>query len=205
MLLAAFAALAVAVVRGSASRAFKGAAAGAVIALLAESSIDWTFSFPALTAAAFLVAGAAAHRNGALARSSGRTAVVVAGVAVAALVAFAGPYFSAHDVQVANASGTSSDRAWTLLRRARAFDPWNADALHAQGQLAEGAHEYDLAARLYLRAADLSRNAWSEQYARARALRSGGHVAAAKSVCAAAQHMNPLEPLLERGACDFGG
>ena len=206
LLLGAFGVLAVAMVRGSAPRAFKAAAAAAVIALVAESSIDWTFSFPALTAAAFLVAGAAAaHRNGALARSSGRIAALAAGAAVAALVSFAGPYFSARDVQVANASGTSSDRAWTLLRHARAFDPWNPDALDAQGQLAENAHEYDLAARLYLHAARLSRNSWSEQYARARALRSGGHVAEAKAVCAVAQHLNPLEPLLDRGACDFGG
>jgi Flp pilus assembly protein TadD len=123
---------------------------------------------------------------------------------VVALVAFAGPYFSAHDVAVANASGTSVDRSWTLLRHAKAFNPWNPAVPAAQGQLAENAHEFALAARLYGRAAELSRNAWAEEYARARALRSGGQIAAAKAACATARRLNPLEPLLERGACDFG-
>ncbi|HEY2777670.1 MAG TPA: O-antigen ligase family protein [Gaiellaceae bacterium] len=201
-LVAGFGALAFAVVRGTAGRGIKGAAAGAVLALLVQASIDWTFSFPALVVPTFLVAGAAAARG---ARGAPDLGVVIAwiGAALVALVALAGPYLSAHEVSAAKAS-SSRDAAWSLLRRARGFDPWNAEAFDAQAGVAQAAGEYRRAADLYARAADLSRNAWAEEYRRARALRALGDTTAAKAACARALRLNPVEPLVERGACDFG-
>jgi tetratricopeptide (TPR) repeat protein len=172
------------------------------VVLVAESSIDWTFSFPSLVLATFLVAGAAA---GVETRRAAGTAATVAwsAVTLAALAAFAGPFFSAHDVSAAAAPGTPPARAWTLLRHARAFDPWSAEVYDAQGEHAEAAKQYALAARLYLRSAELSRNEWAEQYRRARALRAGGSIAAARAACRRAQYLNPVEPLVGQGACDF--
>jgi hypothetical protein len=120
---------------------------------------------------------------------------------VAALVAFAGPYLAAHDVSVATASSTSTARAWTILRHARGFDPWSAEVADAQGQVAEEAGSYLLAAQEYGRAVGLSRNAWAEEYRQARALREAKLGADADAACRRARVLNPLEPLLDKGAC----
>ena len=201
-LAAGFIALALAVVRGEAPRGVKAASGAAVLALLIQASIDWTFSFPALVVPAFLVAGAATAR-GARGVPNWGDSIAWTGATLVALVCFAGPYLSTHEVSAAKAS-TSRDDAWSLLRRARGFDPWNAEAFNAQAGVAEKATEYRRAAALYARAAQLSRNAWAEEYRRARALRAGGDIPAAKGACARALHLNPIEPLVERGACDFG-
>jgi tetratricopeptide (TPR) repeat protein len=204
VLVAAFALLAVALARSPASRGLKAAAAGAAIALVAQASIDWTFSFPALLVQAFLVVGAVAGGRARAGPPAGTLAAVGwTTAAVAALVLFAGPYLASHDLSAARASTTPRAEAWTLLRHARAFDPWNPDVLDAQGQEAEDAGRYDLAATLYGRAAKLSRNAWVEHYRRARALRSAGRTAEARTACSLARRLNPVEPLLDRGACSF--
>lgn len=202
-LVAGFGALGLAVMRGAAPRAARAAALGSVVALVVQASIDWTFSFPALVAPAFLVAGAAAARAAPRAAPDLGIALAWIGATLVALVAFAGPYLSNHEVSAA-AAATSRDRAWTLLRHARGFDPWNPEAVDAQAAVALEAGEHRRAADLYARAADLSRNAWAEEYRRAQALRTGGDVRAAKAACARALYLNPVEPLVERGACDFG-
>jgi hypothetical protein len=191
--------LGVGLVRGRAPRGERAAAGAVVVALLAQASIDWTFSFPALVAASLLVAGAASGPG----RVRARATLVAAGaslVAVVLLVALAGPYLATTELAHAK-SATTSDRAWQLLRHAHAFDPWNADVVDYQGQVAEGAGRFRQAARLYAKAETLTRLSWVEEYRRARAFRAGGFSAASKAACRRAQSLNPLEKLLTEGPC----
>jgi tetratricopeptide (TPR) repeat protein len=208
---AAFAAflvlLAIALVRGRAPRGDRAAGAAVLVALLAQASIDWTFSFPALVATTLLVAGAAAGPAAGRLSISARSATGTAGVtvlALAMLVAFAGPYLATHDLSRARAAKADPDRAWRLLRQARGFDPWNAEVVDYQGQVAEGAGRFRQAAGLYSDAAALARLSWAEEYRRARALRSGGFIPASRAACRRAQFLNPLERLLEQGPCESG-
>ncbi|MGH3024990.1 MAG: O-antigen ligase family protein, partial [Gaiellaceae bacterium] len=204
---AAFAAflvfLAVALVRGRAPLADRAAGGAVVVALLAQASIDWTFSFPALVVATLLVAGAAAGRGGGVAHAA-KTAAGGMVVAVAVLAALAGPYLATHDLSRARSAKTTSARTWDLLRKARGFDPWNADVVDYQAQVAEGAGRFQQAAGLYGEAAKLARLSWVEEYRRARALRSGGFIPASRAACRRARSLNPLERLLEQGPCRSG-
>jgi hypothetical protein len=191
--------LAIGLVRGRASRAGRAAAAAVLVALLAQASLDWTFSFPALVAAALLVAGAATGRGSIRVRAAPASLALTA-VAAAALVSLGGPYLATHDLSRAREAATP-DRAWQLLRRARGFDPWNAEVIDYQAQVAENAGRFREAAALYGHASTLARISWAEEYRRARALREGGFIPASKEACLRARSLNPLEPLLTRGLC----
>jgi O-Antigen ligase len=184
-------------------RAPRAAGAAVLVALLAQASIDWTFSFPALVAASLLAVGAAMGRG--TLRAS-RPLPILGGVVVslAVAVALAGPYLAERDLRRARAASTPADRAWQLLRDARAYNPWSPGVVDYQGELAEDDGRFRQAADLYGKAEKLSRLSWVEEYRRARALRSGHLVADAKVACKRAQELNPLEQLLERGPCDFG-
>jgi tetratricopeptide (TPR) repeat protein len=127
-------------------------------------------------------------------------AAVASVLAVVMLVALAGPYLATTELAHAK-SATTSDRAWQLLRHAHAFDPWNADVVDYQGQVAESAGRFRQAAQLYAKAETLTRLSWAEEYRRARALRAGGFSAASKAACRRAQSLNPLEKLLTEGPC----
>ena len=194
------ASLAVAVVRGPGPRAARAAAAGAVVALLGQASVDWTFSFPALVVAVLLVAGAAIGPGSLTVRT---TPVVLGGAAmgVAALVAFAGPYLATRHLADAKQAATT-EKAWGLLRQARGFDPWSAEVVDYQGQIAEEDGRYQEAARLYAHAETLARLSWVEEYRRARAFREGGFTPEATAACLRARELNPLEHLLDHGACE---
>ena len=193
----------IALAKRGAARAGRAAGAGVLVALLAQASIDWTFSFPALVAASLLAVGAATGRG---TLRAARPLPILAGVAVslAVAVALAGPFLAERDLHRARAGSTPADRAWQLLRDARAFNPWSPGVIDYQGELAEDAGHFRQAADLYGKAEKLSRLSWVEEYRRARALRSARLVAEAKVACKRAQELNPLEQLLERGPCDFG-
>lgn len=191
--------LLVGLVRGRGPRSARAAAAAAVIVLVAQASVDWTFSFPALVAAVLLVAGAATGPG--LLRVRATPAVLGgAAVAIAALVALGGPYLATRHLSDAKGAATPQ-KAWDLLQKARGLDPWNAEVVDYQGQVAEDAGRYREAARLYGRAATLARLSWVEEYRRARALHEGQFIPEAKAACLRAQALNPLERLLEQGPC----
>jgi hypothetical protein len=198
---AAFVALLfVGLARGRGPRAARAAAAGTLVVLIGQASVDWTFSFPALVAASLLVVGAAIGRGSLTLRATPAVAGAAA-IAVVALVALAGPYLATRHLADAKAAATYQ-RSWDLLRQARGFDPWSAEVVDYQGQVAEEAGRYEEAARLYGHAVTLARLSWVEEYRRARALREGRFIAAATAACLRARALNPLETLLDHGACE---
>jgi hypothetical protein len=190
----------VGLVRGRGPRAARAAAAGVVVALVGQASVDWTFSFPALVVAVLLVAGAAIGPGSLTVRA---TPAVLGGAAVGviALALLAAPYLANRHLADARAAATSQ-KAWDVLRQARGFDPWSAEVVDYQGQVAEDAGRYQEAARLYAHAATLARLSWVEEYRRARALREGHFTSAATAACLRARALNPLERLLDHGACE---
>jgi hypothetical protein len=190
----------VGLIRGRGSRAARAAAAGALVALVGQASVDWTFSFPALVVAVLLVVGAAIG-PGTLRVRATPGVLGAAAIGLVALLAFAGPYLANRHLADAKGAATSQ-KAWDLLRQARGFDPWNADVVDYQGQVAEVAGRYQEAARLYAHAATLARLSWVEEYRRARALREGHFTPAATAACLRARALNPLEQLLDHGACE---
>jgi hypothetical protein len=182
------------------------AAVAALTALVVESSVDWTWSFPGLVAPVLLVAGAAAPRRAAPASSPSRVRVAAAGVLTAAAVGAVGLPFGAD--REATAAAAALDRhdpaaALASLARARAFDRWNPDAALLRGLAASELGHPRAAAAAYGRAARLSSRPWVGLYERARVERAAGLPAASRD-CAAALAENPLEPALREGVCASG-
>jgi hypothetical protein len=177
------------------------AAASAALAIfLLQASVDWTFSFPALVAAVLLVLGASAGPS--RSRPTGVVAAAGAiGVAAVLLLMLAGPLFSARALAQSMAAADDPPRAWQLASRARTFDRWDGDVISWQGQVAESAGHFLLAARLYNRAVGLTQQPWVDQFARARVLRRAGLVKASREACRAAHSENPLEWRLQVGPC----
>lgn len=181
-------------------RAVVATAAAAFAVLLLQASVDWTLSFPALVAAVLFVVGVASGAG--TSRPAGRATAVAAGAALLVVLAtLAGPYLSARALASSRADGGRPQRAWDLASRARWFDRWNPDVVAWQGQVAETAGHYVLAAELYEHAASLAQQPWVDEFRRARALRSAGLAAARKSACLAARAENPLEWRLQLGPC----
>jgi tetratricopeptide (TPR) repeat protein len=190
--------LVIGLIRGRGPRPARAAALGVVVVLIGQASVDWTFSFPALVVAVLLVVGAATGPGSFAVRA---TPALLGGAAIGAvaLLALAGPLLATR--HLADAKAAIPQKAWPLLRQARGFDPWNAEVVDYQGQVAEEAGRYQDAARLYGHAATLARLSWLEEYRSARALHEGHFIPAAKAACRRAQALNPLERLLEQGPC----
>ena len=189
-----------ALVRSPSPRGLRAVGAAALVALLAQASVDWTFSFPALVAATMLVVGAAA---GGLRRRGGSLwgGAVAGTAALGMLVLLAGPYLAQRELARAERAAAEPSRAWELARRARGFHPWNEQATAFQGRLAETSGRYLLAASLYAQAAEWSQQPWTEEFRRARALQAAGDTRRSRAACRLAQAQNPLEPKLRTGPC----
>jgi hypothetical protein len=116
-------------------RALSGTAAlGAATLFLAQASVDWTWSFPAVGLPVFLVLGAAAARPF---PPLGRRTTLVAGIVTFAvvLVLFLPPWLSAR----LTAQAYRSDSAAADLRWAKRLDPLSTAPYLAQAALASPA------------------------------------------------------------------
>lgn len=135
LLLGALGTLLVLLVRGTRRLAITSTAAlGAFACWFVQASVDWTWTFPAVTVPAFLLMGlgAAAVAQRSFARPvPGATA---AACVVLALIAFLPPWYAARLTNDA-LQGTSPNRG-TSLRWARRLDPVSTAPLIAQAQLA---------------------------------------------------------------------
>lgn len=191
----------IALLRGRTGRQVRAAGVAALLVLILQASIDWTFSFPALVVDTLLVVGAAA--GGARRWRAGNWLFGAQLVAVLAVfVAMGGPYLAAHRLEGARAANESDPvKAWHLASSARAVDPWSPEVASFQGLLAEAAGRYVLAARRYRQASELSLQPWVDEYHRARALRQAGRLAESRASCRRAIAENPLEPTLREGVC----
>jgi O-antigen ligase len=203
ILLAAFVIAAfVAIVRRH-IHALGGAAAPAAVllALLLQASVDWTFSFPALVVSTLLVVGAAGG-PGRRAKTGLPTQVILSIGALAAIVAYGGPYMAARDLEPASSAlAHAPDRAWRLAGRAHRYDPWNAEVVDVQARAAAATGHLALSASLFARAAVLAQRPWQEELGRATVLAHAGRRTESLAACRAALDENPLEPVLRHGLC----
>ena len=113
----------------------RSALAAAAVYWLVHSTVDWTWTFPALSLPALLLLGVAAvPERGRPLRPLAAVPIGVAAVALAVL-AFAPPWLSDRYTNLAYAhpAQASSD-----LRRARFFDPLSTAPYEAQAALARG-------------------------------------------------------------------
>lgn len=178
------------------------ATAGLAVAtvLVVQASVDWTWSFPGITAPALLALGAAA--GGAVLQRTGpfvRAGVVLAAVTVVAALVL--PFAADRALAEARASSRGdAERAWRYARLSARLNPWNPAAPAFQGWLAERSGAYRLAADRYATAAEKSQQPWVERFREARA-RGGGDVVRSRRACRLARAANPAEPLLKRGPC----
>jgi hypothetical protein len=135
VLLAAGIGLPLAVVLARARRSLTAAALGAAgVYWLAHSTVDWIWTFPAVTIPALLLVGIGAAPE---ARRPLRASVAIpAGLAavVLAVLAFAPPWLSARYTD--RAYGDTPARAASDLRRARRLDPLSTAPYEAQAVLA---------------------------------------------------------------------
>ena len=124
--------LAVALVRARRSL-FRATLAAAGVYWLVHSTVDWTWSFPALTLPALLLIGiAAAPEPGRPLRPRAAVPIGVAAIALA-LFAFGPPWLSARSTNLAYAHPS---QAGSDLRRARRLDPLSTAPYEAEAALA---------------------------------------------------------------------
>jgi O-antigen ligase/polysaccharide polymerase Wzy-like membrane protein len=184
----------------SPSRHRAAVAGSVVVALLVETSVDWTWSFPAVVLPVMLIVGAAA--GGIRIRRLLPFAAIAIPVVVAAAVVLAFPYLSDRQLDRGSAlADTNADEAWTLALDAQRLDPWDEEPLVLQGQLAEAAGRYALAAAKYDRAASLSRQPWLDYFHEAFAWKHAVALTQLRRACGLAAAANPKEPLLRSGPC----
>jgi hypothetical protein len=187
--------------RSRTGRRIRGLGVAVLLVLVLQASVDWTFSFPALLVDALLVVGLSVGTGRRRLGSSLTIGLQLAAVLVA-LAALAGPYLAARRLEAAKAArATDPVEAWRLAASARSADRWSPEVADFQGALAEQAGRYELAARRYQEASELSLQPWVDEFRRARALRRAGRLAASRASCRKARAENPLEFALGSGPC----
>jgi hypothetical protein len=163
-------------------------ALGAFTCWLAQASVDWTWTFPALCLPLFALVGAAAAPDAAVPLSRRASYPLAAGAAALALGGFGLPWLSAHYVRVALSRSADPQAA---LDRARSLDPLSVDPLLAEWALAPtaraGIPPLVEALRKEPRSADLL-------FALGRQQRLAGDKAAARRTLRQALRLDPGDP-----------
>ena len=188
------------VVRGPERLATAGAL-GAVVALLGQAAVDWTWSFPALVVPVLLVAGAAARGRP---RAAPAILAVVTGalLLLVAIGAFAVPWKADRAVAVARREAVQAPEvALASLDTAQEWNVWNPRVWELRGLILERAGSYGNAAADYARAAKLSRTSWLDHFRQARAAKASGDAMGYRRACAVAQAENPAERRLYESIC----
>jgi len=181
-------------------QAIGAVAAAAAVGFLAQASIDWVFSFPAVAAPLVAVAGVVSVGRS---RTPGTLQTLAYGAAVLlGVFALSGPALAEFELKRARDAGPAQfTAAWSSVRRARSFDRWDPAVVSYEGVLAESAGRYVVAASLYEQAAKLAQQPWTDLYRRARALKRAGLVGASRAACRQAIAADPLERGLQTGVC----
>jgi hypothetical protein len=185
----------------SRERLLGAAALGAVVALLIQAAVDWTWSFPGLVVPALFVAGAAA--GGRKSAPPNVVTIVIGAMALlAAVTAVAAPWLGQRALDDALRLELS-DPAEAAKRNevARSWNPWDPAALELGGRLSERRGAFDAAADAYHRAALLSPSPWLDYFRVARVAKASGDVSRRRSACALARASNPGEQRLYDALC----
>jgi O-antigen ligase len=201
----AFLALAFISLAGSRHSKYVAAAgAASLVVVVVDASVDFTWSFVSLVAAALVAVGASAGAPQPAGRVDVVARVAIALGALGLLVSIGSPYLAGRRIESARALVSGDPRAaYSAARSATSYDPWSPEAYMVQGQAAERAGEHRLAARRYARAAELSRRPWPDYFAAARARHAAGDPAGTLRACLAAGLSNPGEPRLQEKPCSF--
>ncbi|MHB8471075.1 MAG: O-antigen ligase family protein, partial [Gaiellaceae bacterium] len=166
------------------------AALGAFACWLAQASVDWTWTFPAVGLPLFALVGAAAGRTGAPALRTRAGVVLAAAAGTLAVGGFGIPWLAQHYVHAALTAGPA---AATDLDRARSLDPLSTDPLLARWALAPtaraGVAPLAAAVRMEPRSPDL-------RYALGRQLTLAGEKRAARRELRVALRLDPGDPVI---------
>jgi O-antigen ligase len=185
---AAFVALATRIGRRARGGLLSAGLLGSVTYFLTHASVDWIWTFPAVTIPFFLLVGIALATD-VPERLGHRPARVSAAVAaLVALFAFAPPWLSARFTAYATASETTDPFSW-----ARRLDPLSTEPLVAESSLA--ANPIDAVTPLEEAVAKEPRSA-ALHYVLALALRRAGRPADARRELMRAQQLDPDDPLI---------
>ncbi len=184
-------------------RTVGAAAIASALAFLLIASVDWTFSFPALLVITCVVVGATGGRGRRRVPGIPRSAIQLA-VGLAAVGILVGPALSADALEDGRRYEALDDlaRAAERARHARGWVRWDPEVVSFQGLIAERSAQFERAADLYARAAELSQQPWLDTYREARAARRAGLDERSRDACRRAHASNPLEPELWRGVCE---
>ena len=197
---AAFVATAVLCAVRAVSRSHGAIAMAVLLALLAEATVDWTWSFPAVVLPVALTVGAAADPTR-VRRLRFPGAIAVPVLAVAALVLVA-PYLADLQLDRAQAlASTNPDKAWDLSRQAERLNPWDDRVYELQGKIADSSRLYTLAAQKYEKSATLARKPWLGYFQAAYAEKTDGDKTAQAAACKRALAANPFDQLFRWDAC----
>jgi hypothetical protein len=191
LLFGALGTIAVLLVAGVRTSTFTATAAlGAFVAWLAQTCVDWTWTFPALGVPLFALVGIglAAEGRGALRPAVSRGAGVVA-VLIGALL-FAPPWLAQHLVDDALHHDDPSALGW-----ARRLDPISTAPLIADAELVSNSHQQ---LSLLATAAKREPRVLQTQYFYGSVLLNTGHRADARRVFRHALTLDPGNPLVER-------
>jgi len=185
---------------GVSGRRRSAMAAAVLTALLAEVTVDWTWSFPAVVVPALLVVGAAG--GGARLRRPRVTAGVTVPVVAVAAVALALPFLSDRQLDRGRAvAAKNPNEAWDLSRAAQTLNPWD-DRIYAfQGRLAGNAGLTALVVKKFDRSAELARQPWQRYFQEAGSL-DPKKTKAVRRACVLARNADPLEPNIRYGPCN---
>jgi hypothetical protein len=190
----------VGILRGR-DRLLVAAGAGAVVALVTQAALDWTWSFVGIVCAALLAAGAA--MPGRRAGAPGVVPVVAGAAALLAFVGFLGVYWEGDRRVREGKELMRSDlsRAAETLEASRDWNPWDPAPVELLGRIAERSGSYAVAAGHYARAAELAQTRWLQHFREARAAKAGSDEARRVASCAVAQRENPAETRLRDAIC----
>ena len=181
-------------------RRLAAAALGALVVLLAQAAVDWTWSFPVLVAVTLFTVGVAA---GAGRRSELRLqGFAFAALAVSAVALIMPQYLVAeHLARAAELRRSDARRAWLHAEAALDLNRWSADALELQGKIAEADGRTKLAAQKYGAAARYARRPWLPYFYEARVLARAGDRVDALAACRRALAASPFDAALRTGPC----
>jgi hypothetical protein len=192
---------------GPAAATLSTAALAAGTYWLVHSSVDWFWTYPALTAPVFGLLGSAAVPALSNARP-GRPARARIAIGLATLVAIGGAgalYLSERYTNDAYGNWRSDlQRAYSDLDRAQTLNPFSDEPLLAEGAIAREAGDRERAVEAFGEAADRTPQEWATHYFLGQLLAPSDPVAAERELEIAAA-LNPREPVVDEALVEVRG
>jgi hypothetical protein len=172
-----------------------------------HSSIDWFWTYPALTAPVFGLLGSAAAPALSNARRGrpGRARIAIGAATLVAVGAAGALYLSERYTNDAYRNWRSDlHRAYSDLDRAQTLSPFSDEPLLAEGAIAREAGDRERALEAFREAADRTPQEWATHYFLGQLLAPRDPVAAERELEIAAA-LNPREPVVHEALVEVRG